>query len=160
MTPWGEIFEGTLRTVAVMGYQSIVLSALSPADLGSPKALDRLVGIFNEAGRLCASHETTFGYHSHDFDFKSVDGIVPFDYLLANTDVANVQFQLDLFWVNKAGQDPLHDFRDHGHRLNSCHMKDMAADGDFAEVGAGALDFQALPPCRGGCWGALLLRRA
>ncbi|MFT6892035.1 MAG: sugar phosphate isomerase/epimerase, partial [Halioglobus sp.] len=90
----------------------------------------------------------------------SVDGIVPFDYLLANTDVANVQFQLDLFWVNKVGQDPLHDFRDHGHRLNSCHMKDMAADGDFAEVGAGALDFQALPPCRGGCWGALLLRRA
>ena len=133
-----------LPEAAVMGYESIVLSAVSPADMKDRAALARLVDIFNEAGALCASHGMTFAYHNHDFDFTPVDGMLPFDYLLTNTDPDSVQFQFDLYWVSKAGQDPLRYFRDHGKRFNSCHMKDMAVDGTFADVGAGTLNFPVL----------------
>ena len=136
--------QAMLPEAAVMGYESIVLSAVSPADMQDSAGLERLAGIFNQAGQLCASHGMTFAYHNHDFDFAPVEGILPFDYLLANTHPGNVAFQLDLYWVSKAGQDPLRYFRDYGERINSCHMKDMAQDGEFADVGAGILDFPAL----------------
>lgn len=81
-------------------------------------------------------------YHNHDFEFKvDEDGIVPIDYLLENCDPELVNFQMDLFWVTKAGADPLAYFEKYPGRFKIWHVKDMDTEGKFAPVGNGTIDF-------------------
>ncbi len=81
-------------------------------------------------------------YHNHDFEFiKDEEGIVTIDYLLENTDAKYVNFQMDLFWVTKAGADPVAYFEKYPDRFKLWHVKDMDAEGRFAPVGNGTIDF-------------------
>lgn len=81
-------------------------------------------------------------YHNHDFEFKKEgDGIVPIDYLLENCNPKFVNFQMDLYWVTKAGADPLAYFEKYPGRFKIWHVKDMDEQGRFAPVGNGTIDF-------------------
>ncbi len=81
-------------------------------------------------------------YHNHDFEFiKDEEGVVTIDYLLDNTDPKYVNFQMDLFWVTKAGADPVAYFEKYPGRFKLWHVKDMDEEGKFAPVGNGTIDF-------------------
>lgn len=65
-------------------------------------------------------------YHNHDFEFKKdANGIIPIDYLLENCNPKYVNFQMDLFWVTKAGADPITYFKKYPKRFKMWHVKDM-----------------------------------
>ncbi len=84
-------------------------------------------------------------YHNHDFEFvKDADGIVPIDYLLENCNPDLVNFQMDLFWVTKAGADPLAYFDKYPGRFKIWHVKDMDDQGRFSPVGRGTIDFSKI----------------
>ncbi|TMM57305.1 sugar phosphate isomerase/epimerase [Maribacter algarum] len=84
-------------------------------------------------------------YHNHDFEFMKNDkGIVPIDYLLENCNPKYVNFQMDLFWVTKAGADPLAYFKKYPKRFKMWHVKDMDEQGRFAPVGKGTIDFKKI----------------
>ena len=81
-------------------------------------------------------------YHNHDFEFKKDDeGIVTIDYLLENCNPKYVNFQMDLYWVKKAGADPVAYFEKYPGRFKIWHVKDMDDQGRFAPVGNGTIDF-------------------
>lgn len=81
-------------------------------------------------------------YHNHDFEFKAnKDGVVIIDYLLDNCNPEFVNFQMDLYWVTKAGADPLAYFEKYPGRFMIWHVKDMDEQGRFAPVGKGTIDF-------------------
>ena len=63
------------------------------------------------------------------------------DLLLAETDDSLVRFEIDLYWICKAGRDPLDYFDRRPGRFPLCHVKDMTANGDMVSVGAGTIDF-------------------
>lgn len=84
-------------------------------------------------------------YHNHDFEFvKDADGIVPIDYLLENCNPDLVNFQMDLYWVTKAGADPVAYFEKYPGRFKIWHVKDMDEQGRFAPVGKGTIDFSRI----------------
>jgi sugar phosphate isomerase/epimerase len=99
---------------------------------------------FNRAGERAQAAGLAFGYHNHDFEFAPLDGRVPYDVLIEETDPALVAFEMDLFWITKAGGDPGAYFQAHPGRFHLAHVKDMTADGSMAEVGAGRIDFASL----------------
>ena len=81
-------------------------------------------------------------YHNHDFEFKpNADGLVPIEYFLEHSDPGELAFQMDLFWVTKAGADPVDYINRYPGRWRSFHVKDMDAEGRFAPVGTGSIDF-------------------
>lgn len=81
-------------------------------------------------------------YHNHDFEFMpDENGVVTIDYLLENTDPEIVNFQMDLFWVTKAGADPVAYFEKYPGRFKIWHVKDLDDQGRFAPVGNGNIDF-------------------
>ena len=81
-------------------------------------------------------------YHNHDFEFEAgPDGAVPIEYFLEHSDPAALNFQMDLFWVTKAGADPVDYIGRYPGRWRSFHVKDMDAEGRFAPVGTGSIDF-------------------
>jgi sugar phosphate isomerase/epimerase len=81
-------------------------------------------------------------YHNHAFEFeKNSKGIVPINYMIEHLDAKYVNFQMDLYWVTKAGVDPVSLFQKYPGRFKIWHVKDMDSQGRFAPVGQGSIDF-------------------
>ena len=107
--------------------------------------VDSLVHVLSVIGEKCTASGLQFLYHNHHFEFmKNKNGIVPIDYMLENLDPANVNFQMDLYWVTKAGADPVAYFEKYPGRFKLWHVKDMDKEGRFAPVGEGTIDFQRI----------------
>ena len=104
-----------------------------------------LAEILDELGEVAHNAGLKLLYHNHDFEFKKdEDGIVVIDYLLENCNPEYVNFQMDLFWVTKAGADPLAYFEKYPGRFKIWHVKDMNKEGKFAPVGTGTIDFASI----------------
>ncbi len=96
-----------------------------------------------------------FCYHNHCFEFKGERGQRPIDILLERWDKKDVGLELDVFWVNVGGADPVEMLKRVAGRVPLVHLKDKAkgtpvlyeeakAGQAFREVGAGVLDFPAI----------------
>ena len=104
-----------------------------------------LADILTKLGEKCKAAGLELLYHNHDFEFvKDADGNVVIDYLLENCDPKLVNFQMDLYWVTKAGADPVAYFKRYPGRFKIWHVKDMDAQGRFAPVGNGSIDFKRI----------------
>ena len=113
--------------------------------LGMTGGAANLANILTTLGEKCDKAGLKLLYHNHDFEFKKdKDGIVTIDYLLENTDPKYVNFQMDLYWVIKAGADPVAYFKKYPGRFKVWHVKDMDDQGRFAPVGNGHIDFSRI----------------
>jgi sugar phosphate isomerase/epimerase len=113
--------------------------------------LDALASKMNRVGREYRDQGLTFGYHNHHIEFTQVDGVVPYDYLVSNTDPDLVKLELDVGWLAYAGVDPVAYLRRHAGRVISCHLKDYDAriatdvpQRKLVTPGAGTIDFAAV----------------
>lgn len=110
--------------------------------MGMDPDLDFMVNFLNTVGKKCADAGLKLLYHNHDFEFQeNENGVVPIDYFLENTDTEHVNFQMDLYWVAKAGASPVAYFEEYPGRFKLWHVKDMDKEGRFAPVGEGSIDF-------------------
>lgn len=104
--------------------------------------IEKLTRILNTIAHKAKAAGLEFLYHNHDFEFKpNKNGIIPIDYLLEHLDAKYVNFQMDLYWVTKAGADPIAYFNKYPGRFKIWHVKDMDKEGRFAPVGQGTIDF-------------------
>jgi sugar phosphate isomerase/epimerase len=94
------------------------------------------------AGARCRAHGVTLCYHNHAHEI--VHDMFGLGHILAWTDPQNVRLNLDTYWLARGGQDPAAVIRLLKDRVGYLHLKDMAADGTFAEVGTGRLDWAAI----------------
>jgi sugar phosphate isomerase/epimerase len=110
--------------------------------LGMSDSIDFVLNVINTIGKKCKAAGIELLYHNHDFEFKkNAKGIVPIEYFLTHTDPKYVNFQMDLYWVTKAGADPVAYFEKYPGRFKIWHVKDMDKQGRFAPVGQGTIDF-------------------
>nr|WP_255444152.1 sugar phosphate isomerase/epimerase [Robiginitalea sp. SC105] len=113
--------------------------------LGMTGTVQELTDIVNTLAQKCKAAGLELLYHNHDFEFKpNEQGIIPIDYMLENTDPDLVNFQMDLYWVTRAGADPLDYFEKYPDRFKIWHVKDMDSQGRFAPVGTGTIDFKRI----------------
>ncbi len=114
----------------------------------------KMVGDWNEVGKIMKGVGIQFGYHNHNFEFKPIDGIIPYyDIFMREMDPNYITMEIDLFWVSKAGQNPVEMFKKYPGRFQLFHMKDMLTNqdpffdvikDDVCSVGAGVIDFKAI----------------
>jgi sugar phosphate isomerase/epimerase len=90
-----------------------------------------------------------FGYHNHNWEFaKGSDGRVPLDILMSSA--PELEWEMDLAWLMKGGQQPEPWFDRYGSRITAIHVKDMAPAGQnaeedgWADVGYGTIDWPRL----------------
>ncbi|MFC5624468.1 sugar phosphate isomerase/epimerase family protein [Algoriphagus winogradskyi] len=103
--------------------------------IGAQKSIDEWKNIaerFNKAGKTLQSHGLKFAYHNHDYTFKMLDGQLPQDILMENTDPELVDFELDMYWSHVAGYDPLEYIAKFPGRFKLCHVKDAEPEGGNA----------------------------
>lgn len=83
-------------------------------------------------------------YHNHDFEFETtIDGKSALEFLLEPSADNKLLAEIDVFWVRKAGRDPLSFIQAYANRMPIIHLKDMTNDErrTFAEIGTGVIDF-------------------
>jgi sugar phosphate isomerase/epimerase len=139
-TRWDE----TLDNAARAGHRGVLVAWLPAERRHTLDDYRRWADLFNQAGEAAKAAGLRYAYHNHDFDFAPIDGRVPFDVLLAETQADLVHFELDLFWAVKAGADPRRYVAEHPGRFLLVHVKDIDAQGRMVDVGAGRIDFGAI----------------
>lgn len=143
----GSILHGWDKAVddaKAAGLKYMVCAWLSPAERGNIDHYKLLAEHLNTAGETCKKAGIQMCYHNHDFEFIEDNGQLPYDVLLSNTHPDLVKFEVDLYWVTKAGQDPVAIFKAHPGRFPLWHVKDMdnTPKHAFTEVGNGIIDFK------------------
>lgn len=104
-----------------------------------------LANILNTLGEKCKNNGLQLLYHNHDFEFrKDKNGIIPYDYLLENTNPDFVNFEIDVYWTAKMKVNPTQYFEKYPNRFKAWHLKDIDDLGRFAPVGTGSIDFTSL----------------
>ena len=108
----------------------------------------------DELGEQARKAGQTLFVHNHDIEFEETfGGQTVFDIIAANTDPRNVVFQLDLYWAENAGVDPIDVIERYGNRVQLFHVKDMGAGpapGPIEIVGEGVIDFPSIFAAAGG----------
>lgn len=123
--------------------------------VGPQKSLDdykKLAEEFNKAGEVCKKNGIRFAYHNHDYSFRLKDGKYPQDIFMENTGKDLVDYEMDIYWVVTAGQDPIEWFKKYNGRFTLCHIKDRKKDVAFKEgeenqsviIGTGSIDFKTI----------------
>ncbi|MEH6408099.1 MAG: sugar phosphate isomerase/epimerase [Leeuwenhoekiella sp.] len=113
--------------------------------MGMTGGMAKLAEVLNTLGEKCKKAGLQLLYHNHNFEFeKDENGKIGYDYLLENTNPDYVNFQMDLYWVTKAGADPVAYFKKYPGRFKMWHVKDMDDEGRFAPVGNGHIDFATI----------------
>lgn len=117
--------------------------------IGSQKSVDdwkKIADKFNNCGEICKRNGIRFAYHNHGYTFKELDGQMPQDLLLQNTDAALVDYQMDIYWVVTGGSDPIMWLNKYPNRFTLCHVKDRKKnagnEGDASvDLGTGSIDY-------------------
>ena len=115
------------------------------ADLGLEVCIKATAHRFNEAADVCRQAGLTFGIHNHWWEFQEVEGALGYKHLLEDLD-DDVLFQLDAYWVQTAGADPVPILRELGSRAPLVHVKDGPCDRekDMLALGEGVTDISGL----------------
>lgn len=86
---------------------------------------DRAIKIFNEAGKVLKENGLTFCYHPHGYEFQPYQDGTLLDYIIQQTNPEDVSFEMDIFWVQFGGGDPVALLKKYGNRWKLLHLKDM-----------------------------------
>ena len=100
-----------------------------------------------EASRIAkklADNGLQFIYHNHKFEFEKFDGLTGLDILFNESDKETFGFEIDTYWVQAGGADPVVWIKKMEGRMGVVHFKDMTIQNDeqiMAEVGEGNLNW-------------------
>ena len=117
---------------------------------GPQKSIDdfkRFADEFNKNGEICKKNGIRFAYHNHDYSWKPIDGQIPQEVMMDNTDKTLVDFEMDIYWVVAAGIDPQVYFKKYPNRFRLCHVKDLgktATGSESVHLGKGTIDFHSV----------------
>ena len=128
-----------------IGNRHIVCPFLPP-ERRTKDSYVELISLFNDIGRKCKEAGITFSYHNHDFElFPFEDGRKPLDFLFEETNPDWVNAELDIYWLTRAGEDPVQWLKKLEGRTPLLHLKDMTTDEEqfFAELGTGGVDIES-----------------
>ena len=136
--------DEVIQTAKTIGHQYVVCPYLAESERTSLDDYRQRAKGFSAFGERCTEVGLQFAYHNHDFEFTEMDGTLPYDVLLSETDPEHVKMELDLYWIVEAGYDPLTYIEKNPARYPLCHVKDRGPDGGMVSVGAGTIDFASI----------------
>jgi len=136
-------FDKKAADAAAIGMKYLICPYLGPQktmDDFKKKADD-----FNQKGEICKKNGIRFAYHNHDYSFKELEGQFPQDVMMGITDPSTVDYEMDIYWVVAAGQDPETWLKKYSNRFKLCHVKDRTKGAtvaaDTCTLGEGSIDF-------------------
>lgn len=143
-----ENFEEKAAQAGEIGMKYLI----SPSE-GAQKFIDdfkKIADKFNQKGAICKQNGLRFAYHNHAYSFEELDGQMPQDVMMENSDPDTVDYEMDIYWVVTGGADPIAYLNKYPDRWRLCHVKDrkqgVSPDNHEAscDLGTGQIDFPSI----------------
>jgi sugar phosphate isomerase/epimerase len=147
---------GVTREAKILGAENVGIGWIPHGEYFTAEDAEKVAKDLNAWGESAGRAGLGFFVHIHGYEFQRAGGRTPFDVLAANTDPRHVTFELDVFWAQHGGQDPVELMRQYPDRFNLIHLKDMRAGTPTGvhtghapvetsvRIGTGVLDFPAI----------------
>lgn len=138
-------FESKAQQAGEIGMQYLICPWVGPQE--SMDDFKRIAEQFNECGEICRKYGLRFAYHNHAYSFQELEGQLPQDYMMDNTDPALVDYEMDIYWVVTGGADPMDYLKRYPGRFKLSHVKDRLKDAPADErqascvLGKGQIDY-------------------
>lgn len=108
-----------------------------PGELKTDPEWQNVAVGLNRQGKITKDAGLKIGYHNHHIEFMpTAEGNIPEELLLNGTDKDLVDFELDIYWNIKAGQQPVDWFNNYADRYKLVHVKDLYKPEKVAEIEA------------------------
>ena len=145
ITKYWDAWKVNVDNTAELGCKWIVQAGYPVKQLQTIDDVRRFAEQFNKCGEIAKSKGLKFAFHNHVEEFHAIDGEIPYDVLLNNTDKGLVTFQLDTAQMVIGGYQ-CHDYiKRYPGRFANWHLKDADPDKQGStEFGKGLVDFEAL----------------
>jgi sugar phosphate isomerase/epimerase len=141
-----DFLKASIEAANTLGSQYLTVPWLDESVRKSADDYKKIALKVNEAAVLCQDAGLKLAYHNHDFEFKTFENTTGYEILLKETDKNLVDFEMDLYWVVRSGNNPLKLFKDNPGRFKMWHVKDMDKTKPEwnSEIGKGSIDFKAI----------------
>ena len=139
--PLGDQKQEVIDTMGALGCKRLIVAWQPPEKYASLDGIRSICDILNEAAAVGRTYGFQVGYHNHWFEYQPVEGRLPVDVMLEHLD-PDVFFEVDVYWVQTAGQDPVEVVHRLGSRAPLLHVKDgpCQLDADMTALGEGVVD--------------------
>ncbi|UKT62566.1 sugar phosphate isomerase/epimerase family protein [Pedobacter mucosus] len=138
--------KADIESSAIIGGKYFTIAGARVDVTKGADGFKKMASDFNKVAELAKASGLKFAYHNHDFEFKKIGDTTGYEIYLNDTDKKLVNFELDLYWVVRSGNDPLKLFKAHPGRFPMWHVKDMdkSKPEQNTEVGKGSIDFKSI----------------
>lgn len=138
--------EQVVADLKILGCDYAIAPSSSEHYRGNVERARELGAQLQRIGQRLREHDLKLAYHNHDFEFAPLGHTTMWETLVAATDPALVDFELDVYWAAVAGRDPAALIEHYGDRIKLAHLKDRstAPGGTFAPVGSGSLPWEQI----------------
>ncbi|MBV7331318.1 sugar phosphate isomerase/epimerase [Chloroflexi bacterium TSY] len=145
---WGDL-DGIIERQQIWGCSHVAIPyPPNWARTNGEEGYVRLARELTEIGQRLSAVDLTLSYHNHSPEFIRFGNRTGMDIIFEESDPRYLMAELDTYWIQNGGADPMKWIRRMKGRMPVVHYKDMAigADGSqrFAEVGAGNLNWEAI----------------
>ena len=117
-------------------------------DFTDPASRETLIKKLDRAGAVLREAGLVLTYHNHASEFYNYDGKTVLRHIYDETNPQNIQAEIDTYWVQLGGGNPVQWLESLKGRSPLLHMKDVGVlkDGGptMVEIGSGNLDFKAI----------------
>ncbi|KQM67241.1 xylose isomerase [Pedobacter sp. Leaf216] len=141
-----EELKAAIAAAKVLGSEYVTIPWLDESIRKTADDYKKLAVKINAAGKLAKGAGIRLAYHNHNFEFEKQGDTTGYEILLKETDKNLVDFELDLYWVVRSGNDPIKLFKENPGRFTMWHVKDMDKTNPAlnAEVGTGSINFKPI----------------
>lgn len=133
----------TLADAAEIGHKWLVIASVNDNDRNTVDAIKRTADLIHKAAEDARFYKIKLAYHNHEEEFRPVGGRPMFDQLLELTKPSELQVEMDIYWITKAGADPLAYFARWPGRFPMVHVKDAGPPPEYKmeDVGKGTINW-------------------
>jgi sugar phosphate isomerase/epimerase len=145
--PLGDDRQRVLDTMTALACSRLVVPYIPPASFRTLADVRRVCEQLNRANEVAHAHGLTLVYHNHWWEYHMLGGRRVYQVMLEHL-APSIEFELDVYWAQTGGADPLTVIDTLGDRLTLLHVKDGPAqtDAPMVAVGQGIMDWSAIIP--------------
>ncbi|MCC8197433.1 MAG: sugar phosphate isomerase/epimerase [Tannerellaceae bacterium] len=140
-----DFWKKNAADTAELGCKWMIQAGYPVRDIQSISDVKRLADQFNRCGEIARANGLKFAFHNHVDEFHELEGQIPYDVMIENTEKDLVTFQIDTAQLVYGGFKCDDYVRRYPGRFANWHLKDANPDGEGStEFGKGLVDFEAL----------------
>ena len=121
--PLGDQKQEVIDTMGALRCERLIVAWQPPEKYKSLDGIKSICESLNEGAAVAKANGLQLGYHNHWFEYQPVENRIPADVMLEHLD-PDIFLEVDVYWVQTAGQIPVEVVRRLGARAPFLHIKD------------------------------------